>query len=160
MSPRTLSTQARQAMFSAQTGEALLVLLEIDHEALQEPFRLSSDNVDTVSGGLTYQSFFFRLTLADDRDDQISRARIEVDNVDRRIVEAVRSISGPPAVTVRLVLASTPDVLEAGPIPFQLLNANWDALIVEGELGYDLEIINQAYPAHRMTPQFFPGLFS
>jgi len=47
---RNVSAKARKAMFASQTGEAFLILLDIDHDDLEQPIRLTSDMVNTAHG--------------------------------------------------------------------------------------------------------------
>lgn len=107
-----------------------------------------------------YLAFPFEITLPDDTDEGIVSARLMLDNVDRRIVQAVRVISSPADIDLVIVLSSSPWQLEAGPYPFQLSGVSWDALTVEGDLGYSSEILGQRYPADAMTPANFPGMFA
>lgn len=136
-------------------AELAAALLRIDAESLAYlPW------IDSLASGYPYFAYPFTLTLPDDRDDQINTSQLAIDNVDRSIVKTIRSLTSPPTVAVKIVLASTPDVIEAGPIPFTLTGARWDALTVEGDLGFVDELLGQGYPAHAMTPQLFPGIFA
>lgn len=155
---RDVSLTARAAINAQETAEAFLILLTIDHADLDEPIRVTSDAVDTVSRGETYIRFPFAVTLPDDRDDQMVRAQLTIDNVDRRIVNTLRSISGPPTVTLEVVLGSDPNTVEAGPFEFTLRNARYNALTVAGDLVFE-DILNEPIPGDAFTPGNFPGLF-
>lgn len=155
---RTLSSAALAAVFGAQTGEAFLALLTLDHAQLAAPIRVTSDSVATVSNGETYAPFPFTVALPQERDDQLAGARLVVDNIDRSIVIALRSISSAPSVTLDIVLASSPDTVEAGPFNYTLKDAKYDALTVEGELAFE-DILNEAFPGGSFVPQTHPGLF-
>lgn len=155
---RSITVTARQAVHAAETGEAFLVLLTIDHADLAAPIRVSSDGVDTVSRGETFAAFPFRLTLPEDSDDRPPRARLQIDNVDRQIVQALRQVSGPPSVLMEIVLASDPETVEAAFPDFTLQSAQYDALVVSGELGLE-SFLREPFPAQRFTPAGFPGLF-
>ena len=74
-----------------------------------------------------YLGWPFRLTLPDERDDQPLGPRIEIDNVDPRIMAAVRHLAWPPFLTVYIVLASTPDLVEAGPVAGRLTAVDYNA---------------------------------
>ncbi|NNG04359.1 MAG: DUF1833 family protein [Inquilinus sp.] len=153
-----VSATYKQAAYAAETGEAPIVLLTIDHADLAAPIRVTSDAVDTASRGDTYVAFPFRVSLPDDTEEA-ARARLEIDNVDRRIVEAVRSISSPPSVRLEVVLAGTPDLVEAGPFDFELEETRYDLLVVSGELAFE-PVLDLAMPADSLSPGLFPGLFS
>lgn len=155
---RSVSLTARQALYAQETGEAFLVLLTIDHANLASPIRVSSDAVDTVSRGDTYIAFPFRLSLPDDSDDRPPRARLTIDNVDRTIVQTLRQISSAPTVLIEAVRGADPGTVEAAFPDFELANARYDALTVQGDLTLE-SFLHEPYPAERFTPADFPGLF-
>lgn len=155
---RSLSSAAQAAIFAAQTGQAFLILLTLSHDELAAPIRVTSDAVATVSGGETYNPFPFAIALPQERDDQLASTRLVIDNVDRSIVIALRSITSAPEVEMKVVLASSPDTIEAGPFTWTLKGAKYDALTVEGELAFE-DILNEAFPGGSFVPQTHPGLF-
>ncbi len=156
--PRDLSTAALAALFAQETGEALIVLLELSHPTLAEPIRAANNHEPITSNGVDYPAYPFEASLAGEEEDRSPTARIRIDNVDRSIVRAVREIVGEP-LTARLsiVLASTPDQVEVGPLNFKIRQVDYDAQVVEGELLLE-DVLNTPCPAHRFTPADFPGL--
>lgn len=156
---RPLSIAARRAIFASQTGEVFVGLLTLSHPLLHDPIRVCSDSSDTTSGGVVYLAFPFEMTMPAEREDGLPRVQLRVCNVDRRIVEAARSVYGEPMqVEFSVVLASSPDVLECGPFTFSLEDIGYDALTVEGSLAYE-DFLNEAFPDGSMDPNQFPGLF-
>jgi hypothetical protein len=155
---RNVSATARQAVYEAETGEAFLILLTLEHVDLSAPIRVSSDGVDTVSNGNTFTAFPFRLCLPEDSDERPPRAKLQIDNVDRQIVLAVRSVTGPISVKMEIVLASDPDTVEASFPDFELRDVSYDALVVEGELSLE-SFLREPFPAGRFTPGDFAGIF-
>jgi len=155
---RTLSAAARNAIFASQTAEAFLVLLTLDHPTWGAPVRVTSDAVDTASRGYTYKPFPFLVSLPEERDDALARVRLTIDNVDRSIIAALRPLTSPPTVTLEVVLASSPDTLEAGPFDFTLRNVEYDALTITGDLMFE-DVLNEPFPAGSFTPASYPGLF-
>jgi len=152
------SVSFRRAVAAQQTTEAFILLLTIDHASLDEPIRVTSDAVDTVSQGVTYIPFPFELTLPSDSASSTPRARLVIDNVDRRVVEAVRQITSAPSVTFQLVLSSDPDTAEVEFPDFKLRSVEVDALTVSGDLTIEL-YEDEPYPAGTFVPSAFPGLF-
>lgn len=163
---RSVSNVLKNAANAANTSEAFLVLLTIEHASLAEPIRVTTDQIDTlssgvkgvISNGVEYVGFPFEIILPDENENTLPRATLRLDNVDRTIVQAVRSITSAPDVTMQVVLASDPDTVEAEITNFQLRNVTANAQVVEGELTttqYDEE----PYPAGRFTPNGFGGLF-
>lgn len=152
-----VSAAMRAAIQAPETDAAILTLITIEHAGLAEPLRVTSDAVDTVSRGQTHVPYPFRGRLADSGGDSPPRAQLEIDNVDRRIVEGVQALSGPPSVTIELVLADSPDLLEAGPYVFGLVDIEWDVAIVRGTLSYDTTLMDP-WPARTFAPRGWPGL--
>lgn len=155
---RDVSLSLREAVNAPETGEVFLVLLTIDHPDLGAPIRVTSDAVDTVSRGETFVAFPFELTLPEDGEDRPPRARLRIDNVDRRIVQAVREIASAPTVLMEVVRAADPDTVEAAFPEFRLRDVSYDALVVEGELSLE-SFLAEPYPAGIFSPAEFPGLF-
>lgn len=159
---RSLTATTVREIFASETGEAWLVLLTIDHASLGAPIRVSSDGVDTVSRSNTYQHFPFRLTLPQEAAGELPRARLEIDNVDRQIVEALRLAAGGaegPSVLMEIVRAAAPDTVEAAWPDFHIVDATYDVLTVGGELAMDL-LEREPYPADSYTPATAPGVFA
>lgn len=155
---RTLSSAAQAAIVASETGEAFLVLLTLSHAQLAAPIRVTTDAVATVSGGETFNPFPFTVQLPSERGDQLAGATLVIDNIDRSVVTAMRSIGSAPTVEVKVVLASDPDTVEAGPFTYTLKNAKYDALTVEGDLAFE-DILNEAFPGGSFVPFTHPGLF-
>lgn len=156
---RPLSTSMRRAMFGASTGEVVVVFIVINHPALIDPIRVCSAGENLVVNSFTYLHFPFELTLAGDDGDTMPEASISICNVDRRIVESVRLVSGEPmSVSVSVALASSPETIEAGPFEFKMRDVEYDSLVVSGRLQLE-DLLNEPYPGHAFTPANFPGLF-
>lgn len=160
--PRIVSSEMLQAMYSQETGEAIIVLLTIDHADLLQPLRVTSDGADTVSNGNTFTSFPFDFVVPNEPEDGRSpRTRVQISNVDRQIVEALRGIgaeNGPPTFDAMIVRASEPDQIEAQWPQFTLREGIYDGMWVSGELSLD-DILQVRYPADSYMPSLFPGLF-
>jgi hypothetical protein len=82
---RNLSNSALASLNAQDTSEAYLVLLEIDAGEV-DPYRFTSDAVNTVVGLDTYESFPFDITLPKSVDGKVSTAQLSVTNVDRRLL--------------------------------------------------------------------------
>ena len=160
---RTVSSAFKAAVAAQQTGEAVLVLLTIDHEDLSYsggpgPIYLTSDSVNTVSRGNTHLPFPFQIALPDEREDRPPVSQLIIDNVSREIIPTIRSLTSAPTITLELVLASDPETVEAGPFVFTLKDATYDLLTIAGRLGYE-DILNERWPIDDFTPASHPGLF-
>ncbi len=155
--PRSISTLARSALNAQQTGEAFILLLGITAPDIVGVIRLARDSRDLVSRGNTYQRFPFDVEFPGESEDAPPVIRLAIANADRRIVEAIRLTPGPILVVLEAVMASTPDIVEAGPFEFTLRNVDYDADQVSGSLHFE-DLMNEPYPGASFTPALFPGL--
>lgn len=157
--PRTLSPAAKAALFKQQTGEVFLTLLTLNHPSMSEPIRLVNDGRDLISRGATFQRFPFEITMPEETDGAPGPVRFRCANADRRIVLAIRQLSGELLkATLEVVMASAPDDLVAGPLEFTMASAPYSADVVEADLTFE-DILNEAYPADEFNPSSTPGLF-
>jgi hypothetical protein len=153
-----LSTElATEQAVGQHTDEAFLVLLTITHPTVATPFRFVRNRIGVTSRGNEFLASHFEVELPDDAGE-VPQARITVANVDRRIGLTLQALVGPPDVLIELVLASTPDVVERAWSQFQLVEATWDALTVQGTLSR-ISYWDEPWPFIRVTPKGFPGLF-
>lgn len=157
--PRPVSAVFQAAVNAQETGEVFTTLVTIDHAALPVPLRATDDAVNVLSRGATFLAYPFELELPDDNADRPPEARIAIDNVDREIVAAIRAVGSPPTVTIEVVLASDPDTVEASFDHFELTDARYDRLVVEGRLSLPALTL-EPYPRKRFLPSAFPGAFA
>lgn len=155
---RTLSNLAKAAIAAQSTGEVFLYLLKISHADLDDDILLVNNIANVTAGADTYIAFPFVINLPpDDVEDQLPSIELIIDAVDRTIIQAVRSIDTTPTVEVKLVLASQPTTVEAGPYTFEVRSVEYNAETVRFELGYE-DILNEAFSAHTFNLKDFPGL--
>lgn len=156
--PNQVSPAALAAMSAQETGEVALTLVTIEHPTFTQPIRVVDDKHELTSRGDAFVGFPFRIDLPSDTDEELPRVTLEIDNVDREAVKAMRSANSPPAVKVEVVLASTPDVVEVGPFDLTMRGAGYDALVVSAVLSLE-DLLNEPFPARSFTPETAPGLF-
>lgn len=155
---RSLSTVAKQAVYASETSEVFLLLLTISHASLSVPIRVVNDFQNLTSNGNLYTAFPFTIVLPEEKEEQPPRMRLVIDNVDRTIVQALRSLTSPPTIQLDVVLAIQPDTVEASFPGFTLRQSNYDQLVVEGDLTLE-EIVVEPFPEGSFDPQSFAGIF-
>ena len=155
---RSLSPSARRAFYGSETEDVFVILLTLAHADLAEPMRVCSDSQDTVSRGHIFVAYPFDLTLPDDDEGRGPRARLVIDNVDRQIVAALRALSSSPVLTMEIVRAAEPDVVEAVFHDLRLRNVRYDSQVVEADLTIE-DFTAEPYPAGSFCPSLFPGIF-
>jgi cell wall-associated NlpC family hydrolase len=131
---RTLSAAARRAVFAQETEQAFLKLLAIEHESLPEPIRVVNNKVNVTSRGQLYVAFPFEIDLPESDGDHLPQVTLSICNVDQTVVRAVRSLATPPQVSLEVILADSPDTVEAGPFRLTLHGVEYDRFVVTGTL--------------------------
>ena len=161
---RQLSQRALRGIFAQETEEEFIPLIFMNHPSMPEPLRVAGANRaittnDILGSNVTYEAYPFTVVMPSDHEDRPPEVSITIDNIDKRIVDTVRiAIDGSPTVTLSIVLAATPTVVEAGPFEFSVRSVEWDRLTVRGVISYEA-ILDEPYPAGTFNPVEFPGLF-
>jgi len=157
---RNVSETVRRALYNQETDKVFVPIATIEHEDIEEPYRVVGDSEDLVRGGEVYTAVPFRFELPDDQEDRIQSIRIVLENVSRTLVEMVRSVSTAPDVAFEIVRVDDPDDTVAGPWQMRLGDVTYNALVIEGELTrkkrLDVEFPRQDYS---YVPAHFEGLF-
>lgn len=164
---RNLSNAAKHAIFSQQTSEAFIILVTISHSNFTDDIRVASDPFEilpsanvrgVVSRGTEFVYFPFSINLPNSDDTGIARAMVSFDNIDRSMINAIRTADSSLSIKIEMILASDVDNVEFVIEGFKLDRVTYDSLTISGEISmeyYDLE----PFPSKRFTPADFPGLF-
>jgi hypothetical protein len=161
---RLVTQRARTAMYAQETDEVFLTLLVLTHATLPEgPLRFVNnlENITSTADGTgahDYIAMPFQIQWPSERGEQLPVVQIALDNVHPAIADTIRSIQTPPTLTIYLVLAATPNIVEAGPVTFTLKNARYDVAQVSGSLAF-ADVLNESFPWRTFTPQDWPGCF-
>ncbi|MEO0955796.1 MAG: hypothetical protein AAFY12_12440 [Pseudomonadota bacterium] len=156
------------------TSEIEVALFHIEHSALSEPIRLSTDNTERLSvDPLAYgtrssfnganpvsEPFQFVLVSADlpsDLEEAPAEAVLILENVTKGIADLLQMITTQATVDMAVVLASSPNQLEAEYRDLRLVRAEGDASEISLFLSRQ-PIEEESFPSVRMTKQRFPGL--
>ena len=158
---RSTSATFRAAINAEETSEAFLILLHFAHADIPATIKLVNNYVDIDNAGPgneTYIAYPFNISIPSDLEDTLPRIQLTIDNVDRFLMDEIRSLTSAPDISIYVVLASTPSVIEAGPFESKLRNVSYSASTITGDLQVE-DILNEPYPGTYFTPQTFPGLF-
>lgn len=156
-----VSNNFRTAANAQESDGIYLMLVTIAHDDLLEPIRVTSDTVETISRGDTFIAFHFDLDLPTNTEGGVSTAKLNISNVDRRIVQALRDItpgSNPPTVLIEVVMADDPETLEMALPGFELVSAKYKRINVEGDVSQE-SFFQEPWPKDTFTPANFPGMF-
>jgi hypothetical protein len=157
---RSTSLTLRTAINAEETGEAFLILLDIYHASFGPPttLRFVNNYTDITSNGNDYIAYPFSITIPSDLEDSLPKVQLTIDNIDRSIMDEIRSLTSAPDVNISVILASDPDTVEAGPFETKLRNVDYNFSAITGDLQAE-DILNEPYPGVFFTPDQFPGLF-
>lgn len=166
--PRVLSLNARQAMNAQETGDTPITLVTISHADLEDPIRLSSDptlrlaidplRYGTISNDEEYDFVLMAAELPDDKEDAPPSVSLSFVNVARDMASLFRAVTSPARIDLVQVMASAPDDPLITYLDLRAMNVTYDADRVVLEVGRDA-MLNEPWPAHRMTQNRFPGLY-
>jgi hypothetical protein len=117
----------------------------------------NSDPVVRSDG--TYQPYAFQINLPKQAEDETPSLSVTIDNTDLEVNDKIRTLVGQPSVTFMVVLASSPNTVEAGPFAMSLQQAQADAQTITGTLGYEMDIFAQQVPGQQYEPSNSQGLF-
>jgi len=171
---RRVSLNARTAQDAQSTDELYVALFHIEHPMLDAPVRLSTDpgerlSVDPLMYGTrstwmgsnpVTEPFLFVLVstmLPSDIDDAPASGSLILENVDNDVAKLLRSFTDLATVSIAVVLASSPNLIEAEYTDLLLTSAD----ITAGEVTLQFsreDIEEEYYPTGRMTRDRFPGL--
>lgn len=164
---RTVSSKFRKALYAQETDEVAACLMTITHPELGEPIRVSTDPTTRLSvEPLLYgtksrgQDYLFvpMEVVVPGEEDQAQEAKLEVDNTDQGLINAIRSISNAALVKLEIVLPSDPDVVEREYPALMISHVEYDERTVRFTLALDA-LTTEPYPGTAFIPSMFPGLF-
>ena len=171
---RRLSLNARLALDAPASDDIEVVLFLIEHPDLAAPIRLTTDNTERLSvDPLIYGTrstwrgadpltephlwIIASAVLPGDAEDAPASAQVVLENLDAQMVELFRSFNDPATVSLAVVTAATPDLIEAEWTGLQLVSADINAGEIVLSLSRD-EVELEGFPPGRTTRLNFPGL--
>jgi hypothetical protein len=172
----SMSPEAIRAVFSTDMDSDLIFLLTIydpitnavsvrladnyTQRLTAAPYAETETEVfyGVVSRTEQYLFLPLELSLPSEEEAQAPRCSLVIRDVTRNVTPLIRSISGPPKVTMELVLSKTPDVVEASFAGFYITSFVYNADSVTAELAM-IDYEREPFPMHAFTAPYFPGLF-
>lgn len=155
---RTLSTAAIDIIYGADTGVAMLPLLTIEHAEMTTT-RLVNNTVDVTSRSNTYSAVPFNMNIPAQSEGELPRVDLVIDNIGLDLMEAIRSITGQPTITLEFVMSNALDTVEVGPFVFSLKNIEYNQFQIRGQCGLE-PLLTEPFSDNKFTPIDFPGLFT
>lgn len=121
-----------------------------------------SSTTTTSSSIDSFEALPFELSLPNDLDsDELPTLQLMVDNVGRRLVAPLRTVTTPPSVSVEIVslLPSGKIVTDIGPMEFSMTNIEMDAQQIRATIAYEADYLNMAATKAHFDPSVAPALF-
>lgn len=147
----TLSATGLQAALAQWTDEVFLECLTITHPDITT-IRVVNDRQDLTRSAGTFTAFPFRARLHARSEERIAEAEIVADNIDQRIVLALRGLTDTAVVTYEVVLRDSPNTVEQGPFQFDVHGFSVDAQTISLRVGFALGFLNEAFPKDWFAP--------
>lgn len=172
MPDSTLSLALKEAYASAPAGVVIYPTLELRHPAFSTPIRVVRDfsqldarleiGAPLDSGALvTFVGFNFEFTKPDVNADGVPQISIEIDNVDRSIInniEAAVSTTDLVRATYREYLSTDLSAPQNNPpLHMTILAISADMFRVRATAGFP-DLMNKKFPTTEYDSEVFPGL--
>jgi len=154
----TLSARMLSAMHSQSTDEVVLPLVKLTQAGWQNAICLVPNIESITHAGDIYEPLAFDIKLPDEEAEGVPVVAWAADNVDRRLVAALRSVAGVVQARIVWVLAATPEVVELGPLNVEMRAAQYNADVISGTMGVE-PILEQQFGSMTMNPRTTPALF-
>ena len=172
---RRVSLNTRLAQDAVGSDVIYVALFEINHPELEKPIRLSTDNTERLSADPLYYGtrstwrganpvtdpylwVIASVLLPSDQEDMPAAGTLILENLDAEMVRLVRSYKDIATLHLAVVLADSPNLLEAEYTNMEIASTDIDAGEIVLSYGRE-EIEMEPFPAHRMTRNYYPGLF-
>jgi hypothetical protein len=147
-----------QAVMQPNTGEVFLLLVTFNHSSFDTPIRLVNNLEPITSRGNEYMAFPIDMVLPPDDGDTLPTVQITCQNASLELIDEVRSVQGPMSLTIEMIMASSPDYVEASIGDLRVANAQYDKNTIQLTATVD-DLLNTSFPKEKYQPGNFPGLF-
>lgn len=164
---RSVSENFKQVAFAQETDVAIITLLTmvVGDTVIRvcdtpvEKFNELGENIYGVtSKGYQFLFLPFNIQLPQDDKTGAVTAKLEIDNVNREIVQAARETKEAIKVSIQVICSNALDDVELEYNDFKLTNVRYNGFTVSGNLSVDYLGL-EPFPKGRFTPSGFPGLF-
>ncbi len=160
---RDVSTTTTEDILAPDSTMALLMMLVIESDELDDPLYFVQNNVDVVSsaynGEQTYTAANFTANIPSQEESAVQDTSISISGINRQVVTAIRSITESPDVRMFIIREDTPDTVEVGPWQFKLRDVSYTVDAVTGTLKHEYTL-RYNISTITISNQNFPGLYS
>lgn len=166
---RTVPAGVRREIDRQESPEFYLTFLTIKHKTLIEPIRVVGDPKNFTLDGHLFRGSKFSIQLLSDTEG-MPEARLSIQNIDRRIGQAIQVADDPAKLKIEVITGSQFDLTVEPRIELGASERVYsaDQLILHGVQGNSIALTGsirswdytqELYPGMRATQDRFPGLF-
>ena len=151
------SDKFKRLAFAPEIDDVILTLLKMYNPDSPIVIQYADNLKDIISNGEVYEGHPFDSVLPGETEE-LSNGSLQISNVSQTIMKFIRQIDTPAKVDLKLILASTPNVIEKEYLNLELHDVDGDIESIGGTLRYsDLRL--ESFPYYSFGPTQFPGLF-
>ena len=166
---RDISPDIIKAMYSPESSEDLITLVEFRHYSTGEVLlrladnytqRLSADEEKVIYGVKHQGEDYIFLPMSIPIPDSELRTTLSIQDPTRTLIPYVRTLtSPPPEIVLKIVPMSSPDTVEIEIDSIYLNSVNGSGIELTIEMSA-IDLHREGMPQHTIAPSYFPGLFS
>ena len=153
----TLSNALLAQLFSQESNDPFLTLVKLSHDDFED-ICLVNNTENVTSGGVEYTAFPMKIVFPKDDGESNREVNIEFDNVDRTLIDLIRSVTDYIDVSISLILASDPDTVQMSFDELKIQNITYNSKRVSAKLFMD-NFLNTEMTSEKYTPTLYAGLF-
>ena len=152
----SISNELKAQVFAQESTDPLLTLVTLSNQTFVA--RLVNNSVDFVHSGNTYTAFPMKIKTPVDDGETTKDFTLELDNVSLELVSQMRSVTGDIGVSIKLVLASMPEVIQMEYSELLIRSISYNANTISAKIILDSALAIQM-TSEKYTPSNFPGMF-
>lgn len=153
-----LSPELLAQLFAQDSNDPFLTLITLSHTAFVDDIRIVNNTKPIVSRGNTFQPFPMKIRLPIDDGESSRDFQIDFDNASLELIEEIRTVTTAIDVTMEMILASMPDVVQISQGDLQISGLTYNAQRISAKIVLD-SFLNIELTSERYNPTNFPGLF-
>lgn len=154
--PNQISDALRAQFFAQESDDPFLMLVTLQNPSFI--LRLVNNSSDIVSRTHTFTAFPMKIRLPVDDGETARDIQIDFDNVSLEMIRNIRSVTDSIGVTIEMILASMPDVVQMSIDELSIGNITYNATRITASIVMD-NFLSVEMTSERYTPTNFPGLF-
>ena len=154
----TLSPELLAQLFAQESSDPFLTLVTLSHASFASDIRLVNNSRDIVSNGQTYTAFPMKIRFPVDDGETARDFSIDFENASLELIESIRTVTTQIDVTIEMILASMPDVIQISQPDLSISSITYTAQRITAKIVMD-NFLSVEISSERYNPTNFPGLY-